>query len=446
MKKHTMLSLATAAGLSAAVLVYPMPDMVRNVNTVAQAETLDDLTYEKSDDHITITKCDSYAAEKVEIPAQINGVPVTEIKSNAFENCYEIEEIVIPETVTKIGENSFRSCENLKRITLPDSITVLPNSAFNHCFMLEEVKLPAGLTEIQSYVFYECSNLKSLTIPDTVTRIEKYAFAKCSALETVVLPENLTRISDGLFLMCSSLKEITIPEKVNRIGIQAFYLCSTLKEIVFPESVKTFDTEVLRGCDSLETIAVRCPAPHIERQGVWGAADPAKTSLDSYLLKLATVYGTEGSSVQTFAEANNFPFKTLEELPGTVQPEPPFECPLAPEGSVFCDADGDMEVTAADAQLVLRYAVDILAGKRPTWKVLTERTEPVTEVTTVPEALTTTTTTTTVTTVTTEPATGAATVTTSVTSTALSTSTTAVTTTTSAAATTTTTTTTTAAQ
>ena len=43
------------------------------------------------------------------IPSEINDLPVTEIGGEAFKNC-KIEKIEFPDTICTIGSNAFESC------------------------------------------------------------------------------------------------------------------------------------------------------------------------------------------------------------------------------------------------------------------------------------------------------------------------------------------------
>ena len=54
--------------------------------------------------------------EIVEIPDEINGVPVTKIGSEAFFGCNNLTENHIPDSVKEIGKASFVKCENLQRV------------------------------------------------------------------------------------------------------------------------------------------------------------------------------------------------------------------------------------------------------------------------------------------------------------------------------------------
>ncbi len=50
----------------------------------------------------------------VEIPAEINGLPVTKIGSEAFFGCNNLTENHIPDSVKEIGKASFVKCEKLQ--------------------------------------------------------------------------------------------------------------------------------------------------------------------------------------------------------------------------------------------------------------------------------------------------------------------------------------------
>lgn len=70
----------------------------------------------------TITGCSLGSATHVDIPEQINSVPVTTIGWGAFENCAGLVSVTIPDTVTTIVDNAFMNCTSLKSVTIPGSV------------------------------------------------------------------------------------------------------------------------------------------------------------------------------------------------------------------------------------------------------------------------------------------------------------------------------------
>ena len=107
--------------------------------------------------------------DAVEIPAEINGKPVTSIDQYSF---YQktMTSVTIPDTVKKIGKSAFYECKNLKNVHIPDSVTDLEPYSFGDCYALASFNIPKGITEIPAYAF-EWANITSLDIPDNITKI-----------------------------------------------------------------------------------------------------------------------------------------------------------------------------------------------------------------------------------------------------------------------------------
>ncbi len=196
------------------------------------------------------------------------------------------------------------------------------------------------VTEIAEGAFRDCTELTSVTVPESVTVIGEQAFFGCTGLEQIDLNCPVKVLPERVFAGCSALKRIDIPESTEEIGVSAFAGCETLRSIVFPESVSLIDDMALGGCASLRDITILNPDCRI-------------VCLAFYYDNL-DIRGYSGSTAERYVRLNNnYTF-----------------CPLAPRGSVFCDADGDGTVGVEDAQCVLQYYTDALAGKQPSWQAL----------------------------------------------------------------------------
>lgn len=99
----------------------------------------------------------------------------------------EVTEFVIPDGWDKIRRGAFNSCYKLVSVTIPNSVTSIDVTAFNSCLSLKSINIPVGVTEIKDNAFYNCKALASMTMPNTVTTIGKSAFSYCSSLTNVTL-------------------------------------------------------------------------------------------------------------------------------------------------------------------------------------------------------------------------------------------------------------------
>ena len=67
-------------------------------------------------------------------------------------------------SITTIGDEAFRNCVNITDIILPDSLTTIGAGAFRGCTGITELTLPASLTSIGSGALDGCTGLKKLTV------------------------------------------------------------------------------------------------------------------------------------------------------------------------------------------------------------------------------------------------------------------------------------------
>ena len=65
---------------------------------------------------------------------------VTGIESNAYDGCFELTSITIPNSVETIGEQAFQGCTGLTSVTIGSGVTAISAKAFNYCNALETVK------------------------------------------------------------------------------------------------------------------------------------------------------------------------------------------------------------------------------------------------------------------------------------------------------------------
>ena len=185
---------------------------------------------------------------------------VTTIGKSAFCDCTSLQRITIP----FIGESAQESDGTFRYIfgsTIPSSLksvtltgSELCFGAFDNCSELEEIILPENISVIPHSAFRCCTALKSFTVADNITEIGPYAFDGCTGLTEVHIGGNVTTIDDGAFAACKSLEHVVIPDSVTYIGNYAFRECEQLKSVVIGNGVERIGFDAFNRCYALEQI------------------------------------------------------------------------------------------------------------------------------------------------------------------------------------------------
>ena len=84
----------------------------------------------------------------IEMPATLNGYPVTRIADYAFQACEAIESMKIPYGVTGVGIAAFSGCAKLSSVEIPASVASLGEWVFERCDSLAGVTVPSGVKSI----------------------------------------------------------------------------------------------------------------------------------------------------------------------------------------------------------------------------------------------------------------------------------------------------------
>jgi len=188
----------------AVVLGAPMP-LGLPAQVAVAATTSDGIVYEQREPGTVAITGYEGAGGRVEIPAQLEGLPVTSVADGAFSLNTSITEVSIPEGVLSVG-----------------------NETFNDCVKLSSVELPASLSSIGDGAFYGCASLASIAVPGTVADWGDYVFSSCERLESVRIGEGVDRVPTRSFIGDSLLSSVELPSSVKLIEKNAFRSCGSL--------------------------------------------------------------------------------------------------------------------------------------------------------------------------------------------------------------------------
>ena len=126
--------------------------------------TVDGVRYSVNDDNTTVTVAGYPSGNEptghLIIPKSVtyDGIsyPVTSIGDWAFDGCWGLTSVTIPNSVTSIGEYAFCDCTGLTSVTIGNSVTSIGYRAFIVCTGLTSVTIPNSVTSIGIAAFYEC--------------------------------------------------------------------------------------------------------------------------------------------------------------------------------------------------------------------------------------------------------------------------------------------------
>lgn len=215
--------------------------------------------------------------EKVWIPKEREGVPITKIQENAFNSDivgmksgnhdssqHKMREVVLSENIDTLDTGAFYGAVTLEKIHLSERITVIPDRCFGECKCLKYVPVTTNVEELGRYAFTQCESLTEVSELPEHMKILEGCFSKCIKLKRVVLPKGMERIHEYTFSNCSQLESIVIPDSVLEIGEGAFENCTSLKEIQLPNGLKKIERKAFAGCLALSRVVIPMSLERLE--------------------------------------------------------------------------------------------------------------------------------------------------------------------------------------
>ncbi|MEE5993189.1 MAG: leucine-rich repeat protein [Oscillospiraceae bacterium] len=321
--------------------------------------TIDGIDYIVSETNAVLFSVNPSMPSEVEIPAYVNGVPVTEIAMGAFQDSYSknLRKVVIPDTVKSIGERAFADCPYLQDITIPESVEEIGAYAFGRYMgeipWMRTQQKQNPLVVINGILVNGYMANGAVTIPNTVHTIAPNAFENNTDITSVIIPEGVTKIEAETFSRCENLSFIQIPDTVTEIGNGAFWGVG-LQSVILPQSVTTIGTASFIYCKNLQSVTVMNPDCVFD-----GGTNEVFYNTENLVNKTkvfqGTIYGYSNSTTQTYAETYGRNFIALDSEP------------------LAGDIDGDGAVTASDAAALLIGAAKIGGGQSSGWNVLQEK-------------------------------------------------------------------------
>lgn len=120
---------------------------------------------------------------------------LTEIAPSVFYGC-PIQELTIPDGVTTIGMRAFQNTD-IRSLTIPASVTEIKSNAFTNNKNLQDLVIPGTVKKIGKSAFSYCG-LINLTLEEGIETIGKEAF-RYNNIKKVTVPASVTNLDDSVF-------------------------------------------------------------------------------------------------------------------------------------------------------------------------------------------------------------------------------------------------------
>jgi len=229
--KHRILAAVTAAALTIPTVCAPVISYgLTGTLTASAAEDKEtvkegDLTFLVYSDHAEVTKCADGAKGHIDIPEEVNGVPVTVIAASAFSNTY-----------VDINGDTHRSLADLTGVTIPDSVTTIQNRAFLNCNATTEIAGGNGVTAVADDAFIGCGWFNDAKLNGKTLILGHVLITPGGIIGKYIIPEGVTSVYDEAF----SLEGQTYTDDQGSITLRNVSISSDLfyikvSAVVLPE-------------------------------------------------------------------------------------------------------------------------------------------------------------------------------------------------------------------
>lgn len=285
-------------------------DNLRIEEIIKQKNDISTLEYQTGDDEVIITGFNGKGGV-LEIPSEIEGLPVKTISDGAFQSESALYELSLPDTVVYIADSAFKNCENLINIKFPAALNHVGAEAFDNTAwlkkqpdgfviigdelvytynrsssdtMVDELRIPEGVKYFTVGWWFPIASVNKLYVSSTVESFygKEEAFSREVSLDEAyalspplqinerieISPDNAYLSSrDGVLYDKSGTvllkrpsgsgeKSFTVPDGVTSIADLAFNSDSTLETVKLPDSLTIIGPEAFSICTALTEIEI----------------------------------------------------------------------------------------------------------------------------------------------------------------------------------------------
>ena len=173
--------------------------------------------------------------EYISLPSSLE-----KLASQVGQHLYNLKELDLSKCVnlTEMGNDCFANCYNLKNVILPDSFEKSSTGVFNSCPALNgnsyDSAIYLGSPSNQYLLLYKCQiDTEACNINENCKIINYYAFYSNNSLKNITIPTNIKQTCPSAFYSCYNMLSVTYEGQAPDIENQTFYICRSVEKYDF---------------------------------------------------------------------------------------------------------------------------------------------------------------------------------------------------------------------
>ena len=179
------------------------------------------------------------------------------IDKGTFANVKGLKKIIIPYTVKEIRDNAFSNNNEIEDVEFQtkdgQGCAKIDNCAFQNCYNLKNINLPNTLLSIGSYAFAYTGSLQKCVLPDSLEELGDNCFRFGGLIEANV-PPKVKKLYSMTF-ECFKLTKINLNEGLEEAYGSPFYGL-TQEEIKLPTTLKKAGSNLFEGVKELKRVDI----------------------------------------------------------------------------------------------------------------------------------------------------------------------------------------------